>query len=149
MKTFLGVTFSVLMLWVGMAYAEKRMRVEGDIPALVVPMETLPTYDSLISRWYKATVYDPSETKVGEVVDMLVNKDGTITAVMLSVGGFLGIGDKDVAVPIDAIYASQKDGKWWLTINATKDVLKQATGYKYDKRNSVWGPAEGQDRISS
>ena len=60
---------------------------------------------------------------------MLVNKDGVINAVMLSVGGFLGVGEKDVAVPMDAIRVSQRNGKWWLTINADKALLKEAPGY--------------------
>ena len=95
---------------------------------------------SLISAYYKADVYDQNEKKVGEITDMLVNKDGVINAVMLSVGGFLGVGEKDVAVPMDAIRVSQRNGKWWLTINADKALLKEAPGYKYDRKTAQWEP---------
>ena len=31
-----------------------------------------------------------------------------------------------------------KDNKWWLTMNTTKDALKTAPGYKYDKNSTTW-----------
>jgi hypothetical protein len=52
---------------------------------------------------------------------------------IVSVGGFLGVGEKDVAVPFNAIRATQKDGKWYLTMSAAKDALKSVAGYKYDR----------------
>ena len=104
------------------------------------PLTRLPTYASLISAYYNADVYDQKGKKVGEVTDMLVDKHGEITAVMLSVGGFLGIGEKDVAVPIDAIRVSQPNDKWWLTITADKALLKEALGYKYDRETAQWKP---------
>jgi hypothetical protein len=36
----------------------------------------------------------------------------------------------DVAVPFKAVQASQKNGSWYLTMNATTDALKNAPGYK-------------------
>jgi hypothetical protein len=39
------------------------------------------------------------------------------------------------------VHAIQKNGKWWLTMNATKDSLKNAVGYKYDRTRAVWEPA--------
>jgi hypothetical protein len=56
---------------------------------------------------------------------------------MIAVGGFLGIGEKDVAVPFDAVHGTEKNGKWYLTMNATKDALKNARGYKFDKIKST------------
>lgn len=106
---------------------------------IIIPMEKLPTYGSLVSAWYKQPVYDPTEKKVGVVGDMLFDH-GAINAVMLNVGGFLGIGVKHVAVPVDAISITEKNGKSWLTINTTKDVLKKAVGYKYDAKARSWLP---------
>ena len=48
-----------------------------------------------------------------------------------SVGGFLGAGEKDVAVPFEAVHPTMKDKKWWLVMNTTKDSLKSAPGFKY------------------
>jgi hypothetical protein len=47
----------------------------------------------------------------------------------------------DVAVPFNAVHATQKNGSWYLTMNATKDALKGAPGYKYDKAKANWVPA--------
>ncbi|MEF3367699.1 PRC-barrel domain-containing protein [Methylocystis sp. 9N] len=104
---------------------------------VVVPMEALPRYGSLVSAWYKKPVYDTNEKKVGVITDMLFS-GGEINAVMLDVGGFLGIGAKHVAVPADAITVTEKKGKTWLTINTTKDVVKKAAGYKYNAKEHAW-----------
>ena len=86
-------------------------------------------------------VYDPSDAKIGEISDVLVSKDGKIDAFIVAVGGFLGVGEKDVAVPFDAVRATEKDGKSYLTMNATKDGLQKAHGYKFDRAEATWVPA--------
>lgn len=104
---------------------------------VVVPMEALPRYGSLVSAWYKKPVYDLNDKKVGVITDMLFS-GGEINAVMLDVGGFLGIGAKHVAIPADDITVTEKNNKTWLTINTTKDIVKKATGYKYDASEHAW-----------
>lgn len=104
---------------------------------IVVPMEALPRYGSLVSAWYKKPVYDTNEKKVGVITDMLFS-GGEINAIMLDVGGFLGIGAKHVAIPAEAITITEKNNKSWLTINTTKDVVKKATGYKFDAKEHAW-----------
>jgi hypothetical protein len=44
-------------------------------------------------------VYGPNNEKVGDIDDVLVDRDGKIQAVVIGVGGFLGMGEKDVAIP--------------------------------------------------
>jgi hypothetical protein len=46
-----------------------------------------------------------------------------------------------VAVPFSAVQASQRNGSWWLTMNATADQLKSAPGFKYDRAKGTWVPA--------
>ena len=53
-------------------------------------MTTMPGDAVTVTDWYKQNVYDPSENKIGEIVDVLVNKNGQVSAVIISVGGFLG-----------------------------------------------------------
>jgi sporulation protein YlmC with PRC-barrel domain len=101
-------------------------------------MATMPGDAVTVTNWYKQNVYDSSNNKIGEIVDVLVNKGGEVTAVMISVGGFLGMDTKDVAAPFKAIHATMKDNKWWLVMNTTKDALKTAPGYKYDKNSTTW-----------
>ena len=112
-------------------------------PAAVAPMTNLPGKQSLISSYYKAKVYDEGHYKVGEIKDMLFDQNGTITAVLLSVGGFLGTGEKDVAVPLDSIKVSQRNGKSWLSVHVTKEALRDAPAYVYDFRTAQWQPKAG------
>jgi PRC-barrel domain len=115
-----------------------------------------------VTNFYKQTVYDPSDVKVGEINDVLVDKDGKLVAFVIGIGGFLGIDQKDVAVPFNSIRATwrpdlarpnsdvalpfnssratRRDGQWWLTLNATRDSLKNAPGYKYDEVRATWVP---------
>jgi sporulation protein YlmC with PRC-barrel domain len=109
--------------------------------AMSQTLTALPTNAMTVTNWYKQNVYDPSDAKIGEIVDVLVNKEGKIDAFIVSVGGFLGIDAKDVAVPFSAVRATMKNDKWYLTMNATKDALKSASGYKYDSNRLTWVPA--------
>ncbi|MBM3578373.1 MAG: PRC-barrel domain containing protein [Alphaproteobacteria bacterium] len=112
----------------------------GGETIIIIPMEKLPIYGSVVSAWYKQPVYDPNEKKLGTIADMLFSADGSINAVMMNVGGFLGLGVKHIAVPVSAITITQKNNKSWLTLNTTKDLLKKATGYKFDKASGLWDP---------
>jgi len=49
------------------------------------------------------TVYGMNNENIGEINDMLMDRDGRVAAVIIGVGGFLGIGEKDVAVPFQAL----------------------------------------------
>jgi sporulation protein YlmC with PRC-barrel domain len=134
----------ILFLSLGLVAVSSVQPTRAEVPSsetlIVVPFDVLPSYGSLVSAWYKQSVYDPSGKKVGTVADMLFSPDGSINAVMLDVGGFLGIGQKHVAVPVSAISVTQKKAKSWLTINTTKDVVKKAVGYKFDKKSGLWNP---------
>jgi hypothetical protein len=104
-------------------------------------LSTLPGEALTITHWYKQNVYDPGDNKIGEIMDVLADKDGKLIAMIIGVGGFLGIGEKDVAVPFNAVQFKTKDNnKWWPVLNTTKDALKSAPGYKYDRTAMVWIP---------
>src|SRR5436853_6411013 len=96
-------------------------------------MASVPANSVTVNHWYKQNVYDPSDNKIGEVMDVLVNREGKIDALIVGVGGFLGIGEKDVAVAFNAVQFKTKDSnKWYPVMSTTKDALKNAPGYKDD-----------------
>jgi sporulation protein YlmC with PRC-barrel domain len=101
---------------------------------------TSPT-GTTVTNFYKQNVYDQADNKIGDVDDLLVDQKGQITAILVGVGGFLGMGEKDVAIPFSAVHASEKNNKWYLVLNTTKDALKAAPGFKYDKTKTAWVPA--------
>jgi sporulation protein YlmC with PRC-barrel domain len=94
-----------------------------------------------VTNFYKQNVYDPSDNKIGDVDDVLIDKEGRVTAMILGVGGFLGMGEKDVAVPFSSVRASEKNNKWYLVLNTNKEALKAAPRFTYDKTKTTWMPA--------
>jgi sporulation protein YlmC with PRC-barrel domain len=103
-------------------------------------MSSLPTDSFTVTDYYKQDVYDNAKNTVGKIDDVLIDKSGKITTLIVGVGGFLGIGEKDVALPFAAVKAEKKDNKWYLTVDETKDSLKSAAGYKYDSSTTTWSP---------
>lgn len=103
-------------------------------------MTSVPASSMTVTDWYKQNVYDQSNNKIGEISDVLVGKNGEVNAVIVGVGGFLGAGEKDVAVNFNSIKASMKDNKPYLTMDTTKDALKSAPGFKYDSDKTSWVP---------
>ena len=100
-------------------------------------MSSIPANSETISHWYKQSVYDPNDSKIGEIMDVLVDRDGKATALIVGVGGFLGMGDKDVAVLFNAVQVTKKNNnKWYLVMNSTKDALKSAKGFKMRRSQS-------------
>ena len=103
-------------------------------------MSAAPAESWTVTNYYKQSVYDPKESKIGDIDDVLVDKSGKITGLIVGVGGFLGAGEKDVIVPFSSVKMSKKNDKWWLTLDETKDSLKSAAGFKYDKASTTWVP---------
>jgi hypothetical protein len=106
-------------------------------------LSAIPSDSVTVTHWYKQNVYDPSDAKIGEIMDVLVDHNGKATALIVGVGGFLGMGEKDVAVPFDAVQVTNKNNnKYYLVMNATKDSLKSAKGFKYDRSAMTWIPED-------
>ncbi len=105
---------------------------------------TLPGGALPISEYYKQSVYDNSDHKIGDVNDLLFEKNGKIEAVIVGVGGFLGMGEKNVAVAFTSLKVAEKNGSRYLVVETTKEALQAAPGYVYDSGKKVWVPAAKQ-----
>jgi sporulation protein YlmC with PRC-barrel domain len=70
---------------------------------------------------------------IGSISDVLIDADGQIVAVMVEVGGFLGIGKKEVAISWDSIEhrLNEKGDGYHHTASSTKDALKDAPEYEH------------------
>ena len=67
--------------------------------------------------------------------DIIVDESGKVTAIVLGVGGFLGIGE-EVSMTRDQIKRMvHSDGKTYFTVNATADQLKAAPAYARPKQS--------------
>jgi hypothetical protein len=106
-----------------------------------LPSEALP-----ISEYYynQAAVYDRENNEIGDVNDILLDGEGKVAAVILGVGGFLGAGEKNVAVPFAALKVTEKDQKTYLVMDTTKEALERAPGYTFDRGKRQWVPTSKQ-----
>jgi sporulation protein YlmC with PRC-barrel domain len=102
------------------------------------PAGSTPSKDFTVSNYYKQNVYDKSDNKIGTIDDVLIDKEGRITTLMIGVGGFLGAGEKDVATKFQSVQLTKKNDKWYLVMDADKDALKNAPGFKYDRKTTTW-----------
>jgi len=75
--------------------------------------------------------------KIGDVNDIVIGADGGIEAVVVGVGGFLGIGEKSVAVDYKQLDWVERDGDRWLVAPMTKEQLEGQTAFD----TTVYGPA--------
>jgi sporulation protein YlmC with PRC-barrel domain len=133
MKSLIVLTAGALIASTA-AFAQPMSAGRGDM------MASVPSSSKTVTDWYKQDVYDPSNNKIGEIMDVLVAPDGKVNALIVGVGGFLGAGEKDVAVNFNAVKQTRKDNKAYLTMDASKDALKSAPGFKYDREKTAWVP---------
>lgn len=78
--------------------------------------------------------YNKDNKDIGTIKDIALNPNGRAAAYIVSVGGFLGIGEHYVAVNPEAVTVTYKDSKWHADMNATADQLKSAPEFKYTGR---------------
>ena len=61
---------------------------------------------------------------IGEVADLIVTQDGRVEAIVVGVGGFLGVGQKSVALAWDSIELTERDGARVILVAATREQLE-------------------------
>jgi sporulation protein YlmC with PRC-barrel domain len=125
----LALSASVLAFASGLARAESPMSNQHSTGRSAVTSSSPATGQLFASDIYKANVYDQSEHKIGDVTDLIIDSNGTVTAAIVGVGGFIGVGQKDVMIPFNELKVSERNGKDWLTLNRTKDELKMLPNF--------------------
>lgn len=76
------------------------------------------------------TVYGQNDENVGEISDVVLSQDGKVEAVIIDVGGFLGVGEKSVAVSMDNLaFMADGDGNHYLYTSMTEEQLKAQPAY--------------------
>jgi PRC-barrel domain len=122
-----------LAVLAGPALAEDA-KTTGKAPAAEAKFSTVAKDEMFSSKWKGLNVYNQKDESVGEITDIAI-KNHQIDALILSVGGFLGMGERYVAVsPASVnIRRDDKNDKWLASMNTTKEALKAAPEFKYPK----------------
>jgi len=74
--------------------------------------------------------------KIGDVSDVLFDHSGKITTVVIGVGGFLGLGAKQVGIPFEAVTYSQQNGERQIMVPLTKEALQTAPDYTLTEKTT-------------
>jgi sporulation protein YlmC with PRC-barrel domain len=84
------------------------------------------------SKLIGSRVLNTANETVGDINEIILDKDGKVAAVVVGVGGFLGLGEREVAVNFNSIRMSRdNNNNLTLTMNATKDSLKAAPAWNW------------------
>lgn len=85
----------------------------------------------LASTLMDGSVINMANEDIGAVNDLVLTSDGTVTGVVIGVGGWLGIGQKDVAIEMDRIEITQdEDGDLAFQLDATREELEAAPEFQ-------------------
>jgi PRC-barrel domain len=127
MKTMLLITALGLML----------AATSGDAGAPVAGVVTLGTTVEITqaiavgnraSKIVGAAVYNEQDEKIGNIDDLIISPDHSVSFAIVSIGGFLGLGSRLVAIPIEQLREEQ--GRFILP-GATKEALVKLPEFKY------------------
>ncbi len=111
---------------------------------------TAETTGSVTGMWYTApvgpnqhrasdlinqSVYNRANERVGEVNELVLDQNGQVVAAIIGVGGFLGIGERNVAVNFNQLQMMNENNTMRLVVNADKAQLQQAPEFR---RPETW-----------
>ncbi len=86
--------------------------------------------DISANKLINSSVRNAANESIGDINDVILGTDGRVAAVIVGVGGFLGLGEKDVALPFDQLmFAKDESGKLNVTTSMTKESLQSAPEY--------------------
>lgn len=133
MKVWQNVTRATLLATlIGTASITAQAQVAGTQPLTV----TVQQSQALLQGWSAKksilgkAVYNDKNEKIGSILDLVISPDTTVSAAIISTGGFLGVATHDVAVPIGSL--DIRNGNFYLA-GATKQALKDTPEFQYSK----------------
>ena len=104
--------------------ADSRAAPVGTVTTTRIPTE----FRSMrVSELVGKSVHNSAGERVGEIDDVVVNRNSRATAAVVGVGGFLGIGEKKVVVPFDSM---RMQGDRIVAPNLTKDSVSSMQSYQ-------------------
>lgn len=95
-------------------------------------LSSMSQEEMLASELSGLEVRNAAGEDLGDLNDIVMDKAGKPQVAIIGVGGFLGLGEKDVGVPFDALtLAPSSDGKTVARLDVTKEALTAAPNYVY------------------
>ncbi|TPI33531.1 PRC-barrel domain containing protein [Mesorhizobium sp. B3-2-1] len=127
-RTLLATTALATMVATGAFAQSAATPAPANPPAAQQPAAPVVRAEgSIVTNIIGASVYNgtgDNAENIGKVTDVVFDKDGMAKSVVIGVGGFLGVGTKNVAFDYDKLQWAEKNGNRWLVAQTTKDELK-------------------------
>jgi len=142
----MSAAVSALMVSGALAQANPPATAPAASSAKFIPAQGADKF--VFSKFKGTNVLGPDNAKVGDVNDMLFDKSGKVVGLIVGVGGFLGIGEKNVAIDMGAFQivpadtgssgptatgANNDPTNVKLKVSWSKDELKNAPDFEYYK----------------
>jgi len=125
---------------------------DASVNSILATGYTTTDEDNLATKIIGEQVYsstDPDAEHIGDVNDLVVDQNGDIAAVIIGVGGFLGIGEKNVAVNYSELQWSTDDnGDRRFVLATTKDALEAAPDFKAVDDDDAAANANGNNNAA-
>jgi len=120
---------------------QKVATVRGDVVALPPQLEgsvrdgiayfgSVPANAVSVGTYHGRDVYNRAGEKIGIVTDLVIGPDGKIAAAVISVGRFLGISEKEVAIPFSALQRWKQLNELQLVVDVVRDQLDAAPAFE-------------------
>ncbi len=137
MQKLIIATLAGVVLSTGAAFAQTQQAPATSMPGAAPATKAVTYYtqrpeDHRVSRIIGANIRNNQNDSVGEVEDLIMDRQGNVKAAIISVGGFLGIGERWVAVNYDSLNMMQDGNAWRVVLNTTRDQMKTAPEFKYE-----------------
>lgn len=128
------VIYALGMVWLlTMAFAaaaqDKAPIVGGVVLGVKVDVQSVVATGYRASKLIRANVFNEKDEKIGNVKELIIANDGRVSLAIIPVGGFLGIGTKNVAIPTE-LFNVATNGKVTLP-GGTKEKLKELPRFEF------------------
>ena len=130
MKKVLAAIGVAAALSLGAASVHAQSRRSGIVGVSKDEQKVVATGWSVKKDIMDKAVYNDNNEKIGSVDDLIVSRNKSLSYAIIGVGGFLGMGTHDVAIPVNHI--KEQDNKLVLP-GATKEALKALPEFQYAK----------------
>jgi sporulation protein YlmC with PRC-barrel domain len=146
MKTLFGVSILALTLACGPALAQAPQPADRNAPAATTTTTNSSSKLMLKGNWRASKlmgldVYNDNNEKLGDVNEIILDKSGKVTAVVIGVGGFLGMGEHDVAVSMDKLKFVEEPVRTSATTTTTTTTTKDTTTTRDTTTGTATAPA--------
>jgi sporulation protein YlmC with PRC-barrel domain len=127
MKNLVTVALLSTAIVSGAAYAQTTQPADRTAPAATTSPPASADKMMLKGKWRASKlmgldVYNEANEKLGDINELILDKDGKVHAVVIGVGGFLGMGEHDIAVAMDKLKFVEEPVRTSSTATTTRET---------------------------